>query len=64
MGLQDNARHLYDSGTLARMRKQGADPRALLNRHAAWTAFAVSGDLFVTGPTGTNVNDFRAILIV
>ncbi|MCQ4052162.1 hypothetical protein FK514_30970, partial [Klebsiella pneumoniae] len=29
----------------------------------AWTAFNAIGDLVVTGPTGTNVNDFRAILV-
>jgi glycerate 2-kinase len=34
----------------------------LANNHA-WTALDAVGDLFVTGPTGTNVNDFRAILI-
>jgi hydroxypyruvate reductase len=35
----------------------------MLADNDAWTAFAALGDLFVTGPTGTNVNDFRAILL-
>ena len=39
------------------------DPRALLAANDAWTALDPAGDLLVTGPTGTNVNDFRAILI-
>ena len=35
----------------------------LLANNDAWTAFDALGDLFAPGPTGTNVNDFRAILI-
>jgi len=35
-----------------------------LARHDAYTAFASIGDLVVTGPTYTNVNDFRALLLV
>ena len=41
----------------------GMQPSDLLNDNDAWTAFHAVGDLFVPGPTGTNVNDFRAILI-
>jgi len=62
-GSEDNAGAFADGASIARMRKAGLDPRAHLARHDAWTAFAASGDLFVPGPTGTNVNDFRAILI-
>jgi glycerate 2-kinase len=40
------------------------DPAALLSNNDAWTAFNATGDLFVPGPTGTNVNDFRAILLL
>ncbi|TIL61712.1 MAG: hypothetical protein E5Y81_21640, partial [Mesorhizobium sp.] len=36
---------------------------AMLASNNAWTAFKAVGDLFVPGPTGTNVNDLRAILI-
>ena len=49
--------------SLARLRQAGRDPGAMLAGHDAWTAFHAIGDLFVPGPTGTNVNDFRAILI-
>ena len=38
-------------------------PGMLLAGNDAYTAFEALGDLFVPGPTGTNVNDFRAILI-
>ena len=41
----------------------GVDAKAMLQGNNAWTAFNAVGDLFVPGPTGTNVNDLRAILI-
>ncbi|MCA1441870.1 glycerate kinase [Ensifer sp. IC4062] len=62
-GSEDNAGAFADGASVARMRAAGIDPRTHLARHDAWSAFAASGDLFVPGPTGTNVNDFRAILI-
>lgn len=62
-GSEDNAGAFADGGTAARMRKSGVDPAEALSRHDAWGAFDAVGDLFVPGPTGTNVNDFRAILI-
>lgn len=63
-GTQDNAGAFADTTSAARMRAAGADPRAMLMRNDAWSAFAAAGDLFVTGPTGTNVNDLRAMLVV
>lgn len=45
------------------MRKAGVDAKSMLMQNNAWTAFQAIDDLLVTGPTGTNVNDFRAILI-
>jgi hydroxypyruvate reductase len=45
------------------MRSAGIDARALLAANNAWTAFDAVDDLFVPGPTGTNVNDLRAILV-
>ena len=63
-GSEDNAGGFADAGTAARVRAAGRDPRALLAANDAWTALEAAGDLFVTGPTGTNVNDFRAILIL
>lgn len=62
-GSEDNAGAFADGGSMARLRAQGADPAALLAANDAWTAFNGLGDLFVPGPTGTNVNDFRAILL-
>ncbi len=62
-GSEDNAGGFADGGTAGRIRAAGADPRALLAGNDAWTALARANDLIVTGPTGTNVNDFRAILI-
>ncbi|MCC7319530.1 MAG: glycerate kinase [Rubellimicrobium sp.] len=62
-GTGTNAGAFADGDTLARIRAAGLDPVALLGAHDAWGAFDAAGDLFVTGPTGTNVNDFRAILI-
>ena len=44
-------------------RALGLNPRAMLDDDDAYSLFAALGDLVVTGPTRTNVNDFRAILI-
>jgi hydroxypyruvate reductase len=62
-GTGDNAGGFADGDTVRRIRAAGADPQALLAGNDAWTALDLAGDLLVTGPTGTNVNDFRAILI-
>lgn len=62
-GSQDNAGAFADGQSAQRMRAAGVDPLAALYANDAWGAFDAVGDLFVTGPTGTNVNDFRAILI-
>lgn len=62
-GSEDNAGAFADGASWARMRAAGCDPAEALARHDAWTAFGAAGDLFVPGPTGTNVNDFRAILL-
>jgi glycerate 2-kinase len=62
-GSEDNAGAFADGETVARMRGAGVDAKAALAGNDAWTAFAASGNLFVPGPTGTNVNDLRAIVI-
>ncbi len=62
-GVEDAAGALVTPDTLARMRNAGADPRQSLVGHDSYTAFKAVGDLVVTGPTLTNVNDIRAILI-
>jgi hydroxypyruvate reductase len=62
-GSEENAGAFADGTTAERIRAAGGDPSMLLANNDAWTAFATVGDLFSPGPTGTNVNDFRAILI-
>jgi hydroxypyruvate reductase len=62
-GSEDNAGAFADGDSMARLRALGADPAAMLAANDAWGAFDRLGDLFVPGPTGTNVNDFRAIVI-
>lgn len=62
-GSEDNAGAFADGETVARMRAAGVDAKAMLAVNNAWTAFDAVGDLFVPGPTGTNVNDLRAILV-
>lgn len=62
-GSEDNAGAFATGDSGARLQGLGRDPAAFLSGNDAWTAFSALGDLFVTGPTGTNVNDFRAILI-
>ncbi|HWU19716.1 MAG TPA: glycerate kinase [Devosia sp.] len=62
-GSEDNAGAFVDGTTATRLRHAGIDPLAALANNDAYSAFAAIGDLLVTGPTGTNVNDFRAILI-
>lgn len=62
-GSQDNAGAFADGQSVRRMLEQGNDPRRFLDLNDSYSAFASIGDLFETGPTGTNVNDFRAILV-
>ncbi|WP_426239070.1 glycerate kinase type-2 family protein [Pararhizobium sp. DWP1-1-3] len=62
-GSEDNAGAFADGTSVARLAKAGVDGAALLDRNDAWTAFDAIGDIFKPGPTGTNVNDIRAILV-
>jgi glycerate 2-kinase len=62
-GTEDAAGAFISPDTLARARKIGLDAAAMLNAHDSYTFFQRLGDLIFTGPTRTNVNDFRAILI-
>lgn len=62
-GSEDNAGAFADFTSAARLRALGLDPKALLAANDAWTAFHALGDLFVPGPTGTNVNDLRAVWV-
>jgi hydroxypyruvate reductase len=62
-GSEDNAGAIVLPDTLARARAQGLDPAALLAGNDSYRLFAALDDLIVTGPTRTNINDFRAILV-
>ncbi|CDZ67844.1 Hydroxypyruvate reductase protein [Neorhizobium galegae bv. orientalis] len=62
-GSEDNAGAFADGETAGLLRSAGQDPGTLLTNNDAWTAFMLIDGLFVPGPTGTNVNDFRAIMI-
>ena len=62
-GVEDNAGAIVTPDTLARAAAQGLKAAAFLDRHDAYSFFAALGDLVVTGPTYTNVNDFRALLV-
>lgn len=62
-GSEDNAGAFADGSTVLRLQRAGEDAAARLNANDAWTAFDAIDDLFVPGPTGTNVNDLRAILV-
>ncbi|APG94324.1 glycerate kinase type-2 family protein [Sinorhizobium americanum] len=62
-GSEDNAGAFADDTTIARLLGRRIDAAALLQRNDSWSAFDALGDLFKPGPTGTNVNDFRAMLI-
>jgi glycerate 2-kinase len=62
-GSEDNAGAFADGGSTGRMREAGIDPAEHQRSNDAFTAFSAIGDIFHTGPTGTNVNDFRAILV-
>jgi glycerate 2-kinase len=62
-GTEDNAGAVILPDTLARAARAGLEPRAMLDDNDAYSFFSALGDLLVTGPTQTNVNDFRAILV-
>lgn len=62
-GSETNAGAFANGTTAARLRASGIDGRALLLAHDSYNAFSFLGDLFETGPTGVNVNDFRALLV-
>ncbi len=63
-GVEDNAGARVSPDTLARATEQGLRIDSYLDRNDAYGYFGALGDLVVTGPTHTNVNDFRALLIL
>ena len=62
-GSEDNAGAWFDGSLFEEARSKGVDLAAHLETNDAYTAFAQLDRLIVTGPTLTNVNDFRCILI-
>jgi len=62
-GSEDNAGAISAPDTLARAAAAGVDARKVLDANDSYGFFASLGDLVVTGPTLTNVNDYRAILV-
>jgi hydroxypyruvate reductase len=62
-GIEDNAGAIVTPDTLARAAALGVSARARLDANDCYNFFAPLGDLVITGPTFTNVNDFRALLI-
>jgi glycerate 2-kinase len=59
----DPAGAMIDAATFAAMREKGLDPKAYLENNDATGFFAATGDLLLTGPTLTNVNDVRVVLV-
>ena len=62
-GTEGAAGAIIGPDTLARARAGGLDPAAMLAGHDSYSLFETLGDLVVTGPTLTNVNDIRAVLV-
>jgi hydroxypyruvate reductase len=62
-GAEDIAGALFAPDTLGRAKAKGRDPKAMLDDNDGHGFFEMLGDSLVTGPTRTNVNDFRATLI-
>ena len=63
-GAEEIAGAIFTPDSLARAVAKGRDPKAMLQDNDGHSFFELIGDSLVTGPTRTNVNDFRAILIV
>lgn len=63
-GSEDNAGAWLTPESLHHARKIGLNPNELLQQHRAYDFFAATKQLLITTPTRTNINDFRAILIL
>ncbi|RJX33216.1 MAG: glycerate kinase [Oxalobacter sp.] len=63
-GSEDNAGAVYAPDSVARAAQQNLRAVAMLDNNDGYGFFSALNDLVVTGPTRTNVNDFRAILIL
>jgi hydroxypyruvate reductase len=63
-GSEDNAGAVIAPDTLARARTMGLQPKVSLSKNDSYGFFSPLGDLIVTGPTRTNVNDYRVLLLL
>jgi glycerate 2-kinase len=63
-GSEDNAGAWLSPDSIARAARKGIDVKACLANNDGYSFFQAAGGLIVTGPTLTNVNDFRAILVL
>jgi len=63
-GTEDNAGAILTPDSLARAAARNLDAKAMLADNDGYSFFSGLGDLVLTGPTLTNVNDFRALLIL
>ena len=61
-GPTDACGGLVDGKTISRAKNAGIDPDKALSIHASKRALSATGDLLVSGPTGTNVNDVALLL--
>jgi len=62
-GPTDAAGAIVDGGTVKRGREKGLDAREYLERNDSYSFFKETGELLITGPTGTNVMDLEIVLI-
>lgn len=62
-GSEDNAGAILTPDAIARARAAGLEPKKMLANNDGYGFFSALGDLVVTGPTRTNVNDYRVILV-
>ncbi|OUT96796.1 MAG: glycerate kinase [Betaproteobacteria bacterium TMED41] len=63
-GVSPHAGVYFDPKSILTIRSQGIDPRALLDNNDALGVFEPLKNIITTGPTRTNVNDFRALLVI
>jgi hydroxypyruvate reductase len=63
-GSEDNAGAVLTPDSIARAQRQSLNAKNLVAKHDSYGFFSALGDLVLTGPTRTNVNDYRAILVL
>ena len=63
-GPTDAAGAIVDGKTIERAKRMGLNPEEYLAENDSYSFFSKLGDLIVTGPTGTNVNDISLIIIL